>query len=912
VATDGNGKARRTYTDVRGLTSSVKEFNAAAGQPVIWTSYGYDPLSQITSIVDDRGNTTSAAYDNLGRRTIVDSPDSGRTETRFDLSGNITARITAKLRAGNKAVEYDYDFDRLSGIRYPTFTANNITYTYGGPGAPENSANRITSVRDAAGTINRAYGPLGELTRETRTVTAINGPARTYTTGYRYDTFNRMLELSFPDGELLTYQYDSGGQVNKATGHKGTFDYTYLARLDYDKFGQRALMETGTGVRTTYAYDPADRQLATLKARLPDGHEFQNIDYTYDNVGNIKQVRNSVALPHGKPIGGPSLQTFAYDDLYQLTSATGDYRNKDNKLDHQQLTLTYDTLHNTTSKNQRHEIFVNPAAPAPVQETSQVTYTDPAQNLDPLTGPVGPAEEPIDLTFQAAPEANSQLQKKTTYDYGYSYASAKPHAATRVGPVNQSFDQNGNLIDTVNTEPPAPGKRRQLVWDEENRLACNQDHNRNTTIPQDPSACGTPQQPATVRYVYDDQGNRVVKDAGPKSIYPNQNFSERNGTGFKHVWVGETRLATKTVKPIESYENHHFFFHADHLGSSGYVTDEHGNLTEHLEYFAFGETWVNEHPAQPTPVPYQFGGKELDEETGLYYHGSRYYNPKTDQWQSPDPALDGYLDGSPNSGVFQPFNLASYTFGNNNPVRLTDPTGASTWNRVMGGLKAVGGVLEMAAGAAGGTATSWTGVGAVAGAVVVVHGADVASSGLRQLWTGEQASSLTSQGMQAMGVSRENAELIDSGISIVGSLGTSALANAPRVAAATAPRAMTYLPYSSTALGANLVRAGFVRPAETAAHHIVAGRVAAADPARIVMQRFGVHLDDAANGVFLPRFPTSVNPSGAVVHSTLHSNQLSAQYYARVNYLLGQARTRDQVISTLGYIRDRLLAGRLP
>jgi RHS repeat-associated protein len=918
VNTDANAKQRRTYTDVRELTTSVKEFNPAAGQAVIWTSYGYDPLRRITSVVDDKGNTTGSAYDMLNRRTIVDSPDAGRTETKYDPAGNVIAKVTAKLRAGNKAIEYDYQYDRLAGIRYPTFPGNNVTYTYGAPGAPDGTANRIASIRDAAGTVTRAYGPLGETTRETRVVTAINGPARTYTTSYAYDAFNRMLSMTYPDGEVLTYEYDSGGQVNRATGHKGEFDYTYLARMDYDKFGQRALMETGTGVRTAYTYDPADRQLATLKAQLPDGHKFQNISYRYDKVGNITQVVNDVPLPHGKPIGGPSVQTFTYDDLYQVTSAWGEYRNKDNKLDRQKLTLTYDTLHNTTSKDQLHEVVVNPGpTTSTVTEASTVLtdepVTDPATDpvTDPALEPVGPVEEPVEdpaLIEPTPTDGKPQVQKKTTYAYGYTYSSGKPHAPSKVGPVQQAYDQNGNLVDTVNTEPPAPGKRRQLVWDEENRLACNQDHNRNTTLPQDPSACGTPQQPATVRYVYDDQGNRIVKDAGPQHIYPNQSFSERNGTGFKHIWVGETRIATKTVKPDESYENHQFYFHADHLGSSSFVTDEHANLTEHLEYFAFGETWVNEHPAQPTPVPYQFGGKEIDEETGLYYHGARYYNPKTDQWQSPDPALPEYLDGSPNGGVFQPFNLASYTYGNNNPVRLTDPTGASTWNRVMGAVKAVGGVLEMAAGATGGAATSWTGVGAVAGAVVVVHGADVASSGLRQLWTGEQTSSLTSQGLQAAGMSRENAELVDAGVSIVGSMGASAIANAPRAAGGVANATGAVLPYSSRALGANLVRAGTSRPAQTAAHHIVAGGAADAAPARAVLQRFGIGIDEAANGVFLPSNLKSVNPTGAAVHSTVHTER----YYRAVNQLLGRATSRQQVIQSLNYIRQRLLSGGFP
>jgi RHS repeat-associated protein len=717
VGTDANGKQRRTFADVRGLTTAVKEFNAGS---TIWTSYGYDPMDQLTSVTDDRNNVTRAEYDNFGRRTIVDSPDHGRTETRYDLAGNITAKITSKLRAADKAIEYDYDYTRLSAVRYPIFPGNNVTYIYGGPGAANNAADRIAEVRDAAGTVTRAYGPLGEKTRETRTVTALNTPARTYTTEYEFDAFNRTLRMTYPDGEVLTYEYDSGGQVNRATGHKGTFDYTYLARLDYDKFGLRLLQETGTGVRTTYAYDPEDRQLQNLKSQLPDGFQFQNIGYSYDNVGNVTSVTNTVPLPHGKPIGGPSKQVYGYDDLYRLTSASGEYQNKDNKLDRYSMSLSYDSIHNLTSKNQLHEIVVQPGGSSiltPTDTTATTTTTD-----DPLA-PVGPVEIPLDepvITDQpvgteepagaepaagaeqpvaagaeqpqvelVAASGNAQEQKDTTYNYSYTYASGKPHAPSVVGPVKQTYDANGNLIDTVNTQPPSPGKRRQLVWDEENRLACNQDHARNNTVAQDPSSCTAPQQPATVKYVYDADGNRVVKDAGPQHIYPNRNFSERAGTSYKHIFVGDIRIATKTVKPDSTYENHQFFFHADHLGSSGFVTDEHANLTEHLEYFAFGETWVNEHPAQPTPVPYQYGAKELDEETGFYYYGARYYNPRTQLWQSPDPILSSYLDGGPAGGVFQPHNLASYSYTHNNPVKYTDPDGQwleSAWDAVSLGM----------------------------------------------------------------------------------------------------------------------------------------------------------------------------------------------------------------------------------
>lgn len=34
---------------------------------------------------------------------------------------------------------------------------------------------------------------------------------------------------------------------------------------------------------------------------------------------------------------------------------------------------------------------------------------------------------------------------------------------------------------------------------------------------------------------------------------------------------------------------------------------------------------------------YLFNAKEFDEETGLYYYGARYYDPKQSLWMSGDP-----------------------------------------------------------------------------------------------------------------------------------------------------------------------------------------------------------------------------------------------------------------------------------
>ena len=61
--------------------------------------------------------------------------------------------------------------------------------------------------------------------------------------------------------------------------------------------------------------------------------------------------------------------------------------------------------------------------------------------------------------------------------------------------------------------------------------------------------------------------------------------------------------------------------------------------------------------------PYKFNGKELDEETGLYYYGARYYSPRESIWLSVDPLAEKFPNVSP------------YAYALNNPIVLTDPDG---------------------------------------------------------------------------------------------------------------------------------------------------------------------------------------------------------------------------------------------
>ncbi|MDR0390124.1 MAG: RHS repeat-associated core domain-containing protein, partial [Spirochaetaceae bacterium] len=120
-----------------------------------------------------------------------------------------------------------------------------------------------------------------------------------------------------------------------------------------------------------------------------------------------------------------------------------------------------------------------------------------------------------------------------------------------------------------------------------------------------------------------------------------------------------------------------------------------GDWYERIEYTPYGETWIeerNKDSTKPKPyhaMPYLFTGKELDEETGLYYYGARYLDPRTSRWLSVDPAMGEYIPGAPINdearkrnqnllgmgGVFNYVNLHVYHYAGNNPIKYLDPDG---------------------------------------------------------------------------------------------------------------------------------------------------------------------------------------------------------------------------------------------
>ena len=158
----------------------------------------------------------------------------------------------------------------------------------------------------------------------------------------------------------------------------------------------------------------------------------------------------------------------------------------------------------------------------------------------------------------------------------------------------------------------------------------------------------------------------IRQDQEPPEGWPRPpKFNEPGDVPGPPVQYGDP-ITPQTVKagygfvPNGIREKNLYFYHPDHLGSSSYITDREGRITQHTEYIAFGEVLFEEHSTSKT-MPYLFNGKELDTETGLYYYGARYYDPRVSIFLNVDPLAEK--------------TMTPYAYTYNNPINLIDPTG---------------------------------------------------------------------------------------------------------------------------------------------------------------------------------------------------------------------------------------------
>ncbi len=680
---DENGNSSVQYRDARGNVVKVERHSGAyepmyPKEALTGATFEYDCLGQMLEARDFFGNPVTVGYDMLGRRTSIESADTGRREFSYDAAGNLVRETDSVLRGANAAVHYTYDgLGRLVHVDYPFSEDTEISY--GGPDTGPDSG-RKTLVRDESGHIVYSYGKLGEVVYERRMIKRLNvcDDGIVQEMRYEYDYLGRMRAITYPDEEVVTYSYDRGGLVSGVHGLKRGVRFDYVRFIGYDEFGQRSMIVYGNGVRTAYEYDKNRRWLSGLTTTEEAGDAdglYQKMSYGYDGVGNVTFVENDA-------FAAKTRQEYKYDGLDRLVRAEG-------------------------------ASVSRPYLPVYSARYVQDYGYDAIGNL-------------VSKKSVSSVNAAALSVRDLNYSFESSFDSGQfAHRAARSGDMHYSYDANGNLSLERRGEPSATGgaagysverhgdsaygadygfalfeedgrekpggDARAFSWNERNLMRSSKDARSH------------------VRYSYGHDGNRAVKNSSRgESLYYNGLWQitdsyDRELRQGKHVYVGETRVATKYGKRGDgsvSYESKNiYFYHADHLGSVQLVTDCAGQIYERVEYAPYGEIWIEE--KAPYSTPFRFTGKEIDGETGLYYYGARYMDPKYSRWLSADPALGDYVPGAPVSeavrernknlpglgGFYNPVNFALYHYAGNNPVRYVDPDGresadaAYSWNK---------------------------------------------------------------------------------------------------------------------------------------------------------------------------------------------------------------------------------------
>jgi RHS repeat-associated protein len=642
--TDPLGKVAISYTDVREQVLAVDD-RADPTDPLVST-YEYDPIGQLVASKDPNGNVTTHAYDLLGRRTATETPDGGLVETVYDNAGNAIAEIDPIQRAAAEEITYDYDFNRLVGINYPDPETPDVTYTYGDNTHQSiNGAGRVIEIDDGAKNQKLEYDEMGNVAKETSLIKthafASDPAANTYVTTFTYDGFGRLQDLTYPDGEVISHGYDSGGHLARVTGANRGFDYVYLDRLEYDEFGDKAFQRTGNGVTTRYTYDPETRWLSNQLSISPE-REIQDLNYTYDDAGNVETFKNNLPAPASNLMLGPSSQNYHYDAHYRIDWSDGTFDFAPDKTRKYFHDVDYDRRGNVIKKVQTDEIFAK------------------------STGGGKPKGGGGGNNGNSAGSANNGLgiQAGTTYSLSpIQYSQIKPHQVMASGGKTFEHDDNGRLEKIVG---PDGKDERVYTWDQAARVRTIQ------------------QQGSTTDYAYDDLG-RLTIERGPsgETSFVNQWVTKVNGGKmWKTIWAAEDRLSTKLAQPdpdpltgLYVQEATRFFFHKDLQGSTNVVTGDTGLVFQHIEYFPSGETWVHEN-SNVHNTPYLFTGVYYDEARKLLNHGERWYSTKEQNMLSPDPLLVE----QPLEAVDDPALVQAYTYASSNPLRFTDTEGRASRN----------------------------------------------------------------------------------------------------------------------------------------------------------------------------------------------------------------------------------------
>ncbi len=628
-----------TITDALSRTFMTRTYDAY-GQAVSTedalsneTTVEYDAQGNITSITDPDLNETVYTYNGLNRLVTTTDPLTNVTTLTYDE----WLRVIETEFPDTKTISATYDLEHNMVSRTDE-RGKTVNLTY-------DSAMRLTGFTNAVGDAETyAYNSNGWLT------TVTNG--RSYTRTYTYNTRGDIATLTMPDSSVESWSYNANGETSAFTNPLSqTINYTI------DDAGRITAIDYPTGTDTSFTYDNADRRTQMVDASGTTSWTYNNADeltalstpqgnlsYTYDNNGNrLTMVDGSLTTSYTYDVLGRVIEvengygestTYQYDDLSRITRRTlhsGQYE-----------AITYDSRSRTTAvalKNSSNSTLQsqgytfddagNVLTHTKDGVTTTYTYDDANQILSESRSGYS-----CSYTWDDNGNRSTRTLNGTTETYAYDSAD-KLTSISVGGSTVKSFGYDAAGRTTSITYS---GVATNIAYDYEDRItSISRSGVTTNTFGYNGLDTRVSKVDSTGTATYKRDGADVLAPVlGDGAAVYTPGISERRSstTRYIHSGIKNVEVESNTSQTISASRQYDAF---------GTITSSSGTW-----YGAFGYGG-------------EFGYQE-DGDYGVRLLGHRYYCPDIGRFLTRDPLRDG---------------RNWYTYAENNPVRLADPSGLS-------------------------------------------------------------------------------------------------------------------------------------------------------------------------------------------------------------------------------------------
>lgn len=672
------------------------------------TLYKYDIIGNLIQITDPSGEKSTFTYNSLGALVAESKPETGLKKYTYNDQGLLIGEKDAK----GQRLKYNYDpLGRL--LTKTTLNATGqiqktVQYQYDNP-LDKNGLGRLNKITLPEGTYAFQYNNNGEVKEERVTLKGLdlNGDKidDQFITRYLYDAQGRFLQVTNPDQSIVSYMFsDYDGNLNQIR-EEFNFQITTLAYYqNYNSYGVAEQANYGNEVVAKWKYDALGR---IQNASMSKGSfEHQNFAYTWSLANKMQSIQDR-RITRDQDLS----QTFAYDQIGRLVSATGSYGQETYTYDPSGNRTTdqfYSYKYNSKAKHQLNQV-IDAKSKAVLSSYAydangnivQKNNLNPASDYDASTN--GPFKS-SSTQYQFDEEnrllkvsVNNQLVNRFTYDENGTRLSKMEADSTVTYYVSSLYEvvrlPKGQFIHTRYAYGPEgilqsrskDGKSVSLLSakDELGTVIQRKKDPWNPwplyfrflkllffgsllalflwSIKQEYQAWVEklrghfPAQPLASQ-----MGFQIFSSVGVKTVQ----WAKRFGLGFL-VWS----FTMVSVVPLNAQQSslptgypeigEVRYFHQDYLKSSTILTDETGGQANRVSYTPFGvldkKGAIGKNNFRP-----KFTGKEQDEATGLYYFGARYYDAQQGRFTSPDPAQQYH---------------SPYVYGADDPLSGVDPDG---------------------------------------------------------------------------------------------------------------------------------------------------------------------------------------------------------------------------------------------